>query len=416
MDTSTLEKLEAMFEKHSAALKKKVEEESKNNIAKATEAWEKAEKIEADIASHLDAMRKTQQEHAAQILHLEQSGVKSVATGRDEWEGRTLGQIVTDSNQWKAAKDLGRMDPVNVGSFHRQIGATAIVNATGQNQPLVPSERVPGIIIPTGNRMLTIRDLLPQTRTESNLIEFTKEDTFTNAAAPQGDGSSPQVYENVAKAESAITFTLENEAVQTLAHWIPASRQVLSDASMLQGYINARLTYGLKLEEEEQLLLGDGTGANLNGLVTQASAYDTGLTVADDNMIDRLHHAIYQVYQDSEFVCDGLVVNAGDWHTIEGIKVLAGTDDRYIFANPQGRVAPMLWGVPVVATLTMTSGEWLAGAFGLGAQIWDRWDASIRISEHHDDYFTKNMVAILCEERLALTVYRPAAFITGGYT
>jgi HK97 family phage major capsid protein len=64
----------------------------------------------------------------------------------------------------------------------------------------------------------------------------------------------------------------------------------------------------------------------------------------------------------------------------------------------------------------MHEGEFLTGAFGLGAQIWDREQANVRISEHHADYFTKNMLAILAEERIALTVYRPESFVKGVFT
>jgi HK97 family phage major capsid protein len=56
------------------------------------------------------------------------------------------------------------------------------------------------------------------------------------------------------------------------------------------------------------------------------------------------------------------------------------------------------------------------GAFGLGAQLWDREQANIRVSEHHADYFARNMLAILAEERLAITTYRPESFVKGVFT
>ena len=45
-------------------------------------------------------------------------------------------------------------------------------------------------------------------------------------------------------------------------------------------------------------------------------------------------------------------------------------------------------------------GQFLIGAFGLGAQLYDRQQASIRVAEQHADFFVRNAVVILAEERL----------------
>jgi HK97 family phage major capsid protein len=62
----------------------------------------------------------------------------------------------------------------------------------------------------------------------------------------------------------------------------------------------------------------------------------------------------------------------------------------------------------------MTAGKFLVGGFTMGAQIWDRMDAAVQISYEDGDNFKKNMATLLAEERLALTVYRPSAFIYGN--
>lgn len=429
IDKEVEEKLDAMFQTYTDDFKQLVSEHEKGNKAAADDLRAKLEKMDTDIADEIKKVQEKGKEHAvamkkqaARLLELEQKGV-TTGTPAENLPGAgafaSIGQKVLESDTYKRAKEQGfpnkQIPAVEIGNPFPRPEATAIVNAEGQNQPLVQEDRVAGIFIDPAQRRFTIRDLIPTMQTDSNLVEFVKEDVFDDQAAIQGAGSSPQVYENVAKAESGITFTLESEKVHTVAHWIPASRQVLDDASLLRGHIDQRLLYGLKLEEELQLLTGSGIGANLNGLITQAPAYDAGLDVANDTKIDKLRHAILQVVRDGEYMADGIVLNHKDWHDIELVKVNAGTDDRYVWANPANQQMPRLWGLPVVPTNSMTLGDFLVGAFQLAATIWDRMMATIEVAREHDDFFIKNMVAILIEERLCLTVYRPKALVTGSF-
>lgn len=284
---------------------------------------------------------------------------------------------------------------------------TAIINATGQNQPLVAADRLPGIVN-NPNRVLTIRDALPVGRTSSNLVEFTKENVFTNNAGAQY--ASP-ARENVTKPESGITFTLASAPVVTLAHFIPVSRQVLDDSPQLESYVNSRLTFGLKLEEEDQLLNGAGTSGNLSGLLASGNNVAYNRAVSGDTPIDTLRRAIVQASL-SEFEADTVVINPADW---EAITLTKGTDGQYVISSPADMLAPRIWGKRVVATNSIAAGTFLVGAMTMGAQIWDRMDAAVQISYEDGDNFKKNMATLLAEERLALTVYRPSAFIKGTF-
>lgn len=283
-----------------------------------------------------------------------------------------------------------------------------IINAGGQNQPLVPDQRVPGIqFMP--NRRLRIRDLIPTGRTESNLVQFTKEQVFTNAAGPQTTGASPTVAgEGGTKNQSDITFTLANAPVVTIAHFIIASRQVLDDAPMLESYINGRLQYGLALEEERELLNGDGTVGQISGLMFNATAYNRDYS---GTKLDILRRAITQL-QLSELDAEFMVLNPADW---EGIELTKDNFGRYIIANPQSLVGPQLWSLPIVPTNSMTGGQFLVANATMAAQIWDRQQAAVELSREDATNFRQNLVTILCEERLALTVYRGQALIKGVF-
>jgi HK97 family phage major capsid protein len=158
------------------------------------------------------------------------------------------------------------------------------------------------------------------------------------------------------------------------------------------------------------LLKGSGVGLNILGLYTQATAYlNPGVTVQNETSIDRLRIAMLQVVL-AELDPDGIVLSPIDWTTIELLK---NSQNNYLFTQPQGVATPTLWGQPVVSTQAMDQGDFLVGSFQQGAQIWDREDISVTVSTEDRDNLVKNMVTILCEERVGLTVYRPEAFVKG---
>jgi HK97 family phage major capsid protein len=75
----------------------------------------------------------------------------------------------------------------------------------------------------------------------------------------------------------------------------------------------------------------------------------------------------------------------------------------------------MLDGVPVYESTAMTAGTFLVGDFKLGAQVFDRKEASLEIAYQNEDNFIKGMVTIRVSERLALAVYRAKCFVYGNF-
>lgn len=396
MSEITATEIKALADKQTELLD--TTKELKGFMTKANAEIDANKALSAETKAAIEKLTGKATELTERCMDLEQK----MANKADDHKSMTdsIGETFTKSDEWKSVV-------AKRGGSARIELKTAIINATGQNQPLVADMRVQGIINEP-NRRFTIRDALPTGRTSSNLVQFTRELVFTNNAAPQY--ASP-ARENVTKPESGITFQLANAPVQTLAHWIPVSKQVLDDAPMLQSYINGRLMYGLKLEEEDQLLNGNGNGANLSGLLDSGNFVAYNRSQTGDTNIDTLRRAITQGAL-SEYNIDTLVLNPADWEEIELTK---GTDGQYVWANPALMGMPQMWGRRVIATNSIASGTFLAGAFSMGAQIWDRQDASITVSLENSDNFVKNMATILAEERLALTVYRPSAFVSGSF-
>jgi HK97 family phage major capsid protein len=358
-----------------------------------------------------EAMKGENNELKTRLLEVEQKlALKPGMTIGKSGGGGGIGEmadLILQSDQLKAyVKGSAASVQISIpsGIFRKAM----IVSVPGVGQPLVPPDFRPGITH-APQRRLTIRDLFNSVQTTSNLIEFTREIVFTNNAGPQYS-ASPPLTEGALKNESALTFQLANSPVATVAHWVPASRQILADAPSLQQYLESRLLYGLKLKEETALLLGDGTVGNLNGMVHQATAFTgagSGLTA-----LDHLALAIGQLAA-SEYEPSGFILNPQNWYSSD-ILLKKNTLGDYIFGDPGEMTVANLWGLPVVVTNSMTPGKFVCLDAPRTGYIADREDATVRISESHADFFLRNAVAVLCEERLAFIVEQGAAMIYGS--
>ena len=327
---------------------------------------------------------------------------------------KSLGQTFVESKSYLDASTNGALNVAPVNMSKKSI--TSLAASAGS---LIRVDRDP-TVYQNPNRPIRIRDLIPSIPTSSNAVEFVRELAFTNNAGPQGTVTGIGSGEFVAKNESNITYEDVTKPIRTIAHWFPASRQVLSDAPMLQGLINSRATYGLDLKSDQQLLLGDGTGQELDGLLVDGAINNilrlpAGTTVAQKPgaMIDHIRKAKTACQLFDYYNMTGLVLNPTDWELLETAKA---TDGHYLMVSmPTTTAVETVWRIPVIVTNAMPANTFLLGDWTMGAVIYDREDISIRISESHADYFTRNGVAILAEERYTLGIPLPKAFCKGSF-
>ncbi|EEN5979453.1 phage major capsid protein [Salmonella enterica subsp. enterica serovar Mikawasima] len=349
------------------------------------------------MASEFNALREAEKTLRAAIGELEQH-VAQMPLANAKHIVETVGQQVI------SAEALKTFSASVEGGKRVSIPVNAALISSGVAEGVVEPQRLPSIDT-TPKQRLFIRDLIAPGRTSSPAIFWVQQTGFTNKAAV--------VAENTTKPYSDIAFATKITPVTTIAHMFKASKQILDDFAQLQSTVDAEMRYGLKYVEEQEILFGDGTGVHLHGIVPQASAFSAEFKVEQQNGIDDLRLAMLQA-QLARFPASGHVLHFIDWAKIELTKDTLG---RYILANPSGLTGPTLWGLPVVATeATAFKGKFLTGAFNAGAQIFDREDANVVISTENADDFEKNMISIRCEERLALAVKRPEAFIYGSFT
>ena len=265
-------------------------------------------------------------------------------------------------------------------------------------------------IVPIAQRRSRVRDLFPARTTNAAVIEYFRQTGFTNAASVVPEYSSSAFGQ---KPQSSMTFTGEQAPVRTIAHWEAAHRNVLADEPQLRSIIDNELLYGLRLTEDNQILSGAGTGEDLTGILNtsgvQTYSWSAGATTpVADTKADALRRAATLAYL-AYYEPTGIIVHPSDWEDIELTKNSQGT---YLLAmSVAGGAESRVWRIPVIDTPAIAEGTALVGAFGTGAQLYDREAANIRISENHEDFFTRNAIVVLAEERLALAVKRPESFV-----
>lgn len=339
---------------------------------------------------------------------------------------KSLGQMFTESQEFKAMISDGARDSKNFS-----VPYSDIVNAAAQwgqkdvytgmaddfNVDMSVGTRVQvDAMVPRGQLRDRVRDLFPAQSTSANMITFIRVEGFTTNS---GKGNAASVADWDAgnstfgtKPKSALEFSAEKAPVETIAHYELAHRNILDDVPQLRGLINNELMYGLKLEEDNQILNGSGTNNQLLGLLN-TSGTQSHTRGGSDSYADALRRAATKCVL-AYFPATGYVLHPNDWETTELTK--ATGDGQYVLVSNVALGAQrQVWRLPVVETPAMPQGKFVAGAFGLGAQLYDRQDANIRISDSHANTFVQNAITILCEERLALAVKRPEAFVIGTF-
>ena len=274
-----------------------------------------------------------------------------------------------------------------------------VTSAAGTVFPEQRPGIIPGSFVP-----LTVRDVLRTIPVSSNMVNSLREASNTNAAA--------FTAQTAAKPESSMTFEPYNVAIETVAHWIKISNQLMADAPAVVAYIENRLRDGLAQKIEQQLINGDGTSPNLSGL-TDAGNFVAYTAAAGDNLVDAINKAKYTMWATGN-TPDTVIVNPADWGAMERTREGAASG-MYLYGLPGTGAGMNPFGLQVVISTYLPAGKLIVARLSDSAVLYARSGAVVEMGYVNDD-FTKNLVTIRAEERLGLGVDRPAGIYFGSIT
>lgn len=333
--------------------------------------------------------------------------------------GKSLGQLFVESSEYAELVRSGSLgsDRSAFRSDPFKAATTDVIHSTpgsGGGAALVTPEYYPGIIgLP--QRPLTIRALFGSGTTATDTISYAQQATFepaTGMAVKQATGPADAAS---VKKQSSFSYERKTSPVETIATWVAATRQQLADAGQLRALIDNNLRLMLQLEEEDQLLNGNGTSPNLSGVYDQPiqTSDVTGVTSNGEPNIDGIRNAARLVKVGiSRLTADGVVMNPTDSMYLD---LTVDGESRYRvgdpFAQGVGAGPRPIWGLRRVESEAIEVGHALVGAFSAGATVLERQGITILTADQHADFFVRNLVVVLAEERLGFPVFYPSAFV-----
>lgn len=273
---------------------------------------------------------------------------------------------------------------------------------TSGSTTVFPQQR-PGVI--AGDfAPLTVRQVLRTIPVATNMVNALRELSWVNSARPVTQGAT--------KPESDITFEQYNVAIETVAHTIKVSNQLMADAPAIMAYIDSRLRDGLGQVVENQLLNGNGNAPNLSGL-TDSGNFTAYTANSNDLLIDAIRNAKYAMWARGR-VPDTVIVSPSDWSQLEGTRE-NGTSGQYLYGAPGAMAGMNPFGMRVVISNYIQDGKFIVAALNSSVVLYQRQGAVIEAGYVNDD-FQRNLVTLRAEERLGLAVDAPSGVTYGDFT
>lgn len=311
--------------------------------------------------------------------------------------------VAGTAGQQFVASDAFRNRTNRGGRFSTElvdIQAATFTSASGGSS-LVQTQVLPGVV-PVLFEIPTVASLYSQIPVTSSSVRIVQQSSAVNAAAEVADEGST-------KPEATIAYAEVDEPVRTVAVMLPVSNQMLEDAPALAATIDQQLRAMVDARIDSQLLNGNGTSPNLEGVLNRSGLATTVTKGGSETYAEAVARQMFAIQNANPgIVADAVILNPADWQSIVLSK---DANDRYFaggpFISPQ---AQTLWGLRVATTSAIAVGTALVGAFRTAGQLYRRSTIAVQISDSHEDYFARNLQSIRAEARVGLGLLRTTAF------
>ena len=360
----------------------------------ATEDIEDAKSIAEEIKS-LKAKEAVMAEKAAILDSMKAGAPVPVKGGDAKAANLTIGQ--------KAAAAVAEK------GFDRASRDSVTVAAKAEGYNAVPAGYVPATteyvegVIEGPRRAMTIADLFSQETTERQAVTYYVESVASGEPETVAEGGKYPL----------LTFgdpTPKTDPVKKIGCIYKDTDELLDDAPRLAQQIDNRAMYLMDVAEEDQLLIGDGTGNNIVGLLNR-SGLQTATATMGVPLIEAIKAAKAGIKKNTpKFAADAVVINDEDWDELTNTK---DSNGNYLIGNPftvDGEGSKP-WGLNVVPTSAIAKGTVVVGAFKMGGSVIRNGGRSVEVTNSNDKDFENGLLAFRPSERIALAVRYPAAFV-----
>ena len=260
------------------------------------------------------------------------------------------------------------------------------------------------------SRKVHIRSLIPNGSSDAQTVRFPKESAYDDGAAATAQGST------LGQSDFDITATSVN--FEKIGTFMRVTEEMLADTAGLSSYLSARVPGKVLSIEDNEILNGDGSAPNLDGLFTDGAAFVTGSggafyqSVESANEYDVLIAALNQLAL-SNYQADTILLNPTDLHKI---VLLKSTANEYLRQQVFGGLQPQIMGIPITINTAVTAGKFLVMDSRAATQLWVRENLSVEFSREDSTNFRDGFVTVRAVERVALTNYAPNAIVQGTFS